>query len=71
MPWRGAIELKEQSADLTEYHIIHNWLWLGSVASLAEAATLSRLPASFDHDGYKILCRPLLAGSAEIITLSE
>jgi len=70
-PWRGAIALKEQSADLTEYHIIHNWLWLGSVASLAEAATLSRLPASFDHDGYKILCRPLLAGSAEIITLSE
>lgn len=70
-PWSGAIALKEQSEDLIQYHIIHNWLWLGSVASLGEAAALSRLPASFDHDGYKILCKPLLTGSAEIIELDK
>ena len=69
-PWRGAVALKEQSSDLTQYHIIHNWLWLGSVSSLSEASRLTQLPASFDHDGYKILCRPLLAGTAEIIELA-
>ncbi|SNY59600.1 excinuclease Cho [Enterobacter sp. CC120223-11] len=70
-PWKGAIALKESSEEMTEYHIIHNWLWLGSVGSLAEAEALSRLPAGFDHDGYKILCKPLLSGEAEILDLTD
>jgi excinuclease Cho len=70
-PWRGAIALKEQANDMTEYHIIHNWLWLGSVASLSAAEERRRLPAGFDHDGYKILCKPLLTGQAEIIDLTD
>lgn len=70
-PWPDAIAIKEESADLTQYHIIHNWLWLGTVDKLADAAALTSLPASFDHDGYKILCRPLLSGSAEVIDLSS
>ncbi|MGL4723502.1 MAG: excinuclease Cho [Scandinavium sp.] len=68
-PWQGAIALKEQADDLTDYHIIHNWLWLGSVNTLSEARALTQLPAGFDHDGYKILCKPLLSGEAEIIDL--
>lgn len=68
-PWQGAIALKEQATDLTDYHIIHNWLWLGSVTALSEAKALTQLPAGFDHDGYKILCKPLLSGEAEIIDL--
>ncbi|MFK3662817.1 excinuclease Cho [Scandinavium sp. NPDC088450] len=68
-PWQGAIALKEQADDQTDYHIIHNWLWLGSVTALSEAKTLTQLPAGFDHDGYKILCKPLLSGEAEIIDL--
>lgn len=70
-PWQGAIALKEQANDMTEYHIIHNWLWLGSVTSLCAAEELRRLPAGFDHDGYKILCKPLLTGQAEIIDLTD
>ena len=69
-PWPDAIAIKEESTDLTQYHIIHNWLWLGTVDKLDAAAALTSLPASFDHDGYKILCRPLLSGSAEVIDLS-
>lgn len=69
-PWEGAIAMKEQSADLTQYHIIRNWMWLGSVNSLSQAQSLSRQQAGFDQDGYKILCRPLLSGQAEIIDLS-
>lgn len=70
-PWQSAIALKEESGELTQYHIIRNWLWLGTVASLEEAKTLSRLPAGFDHDGYKILCKPLLAEGAQIIELGS
>lgn len=55
---------------MTQYHIINNWLWLGAVSTLDEATTLARMPAGFDQDGYKILCRPLLSGQYDIIELS-
>ncbi len=45
--------LKEQHPEMTQYHIIQNWLWLGAVNSLEEATMLIRTPAGFDHDGYK------------------
>ncbi|MDQ2128241.1 excinuclease Cho [Leclercia adecarboxylata] len=69
-PWDSAVALKESRPDMTHYHIIHNWLWLGAVDSLDEAADLLRTPAGFDQDGYKILCKPLLTGNYEIIPLS-
>lgn len=28
-PWKGAVALKEQHPEMTQYHIIQNWLWLG------------------------------------------
>ncbi len=34
---------------MTQYHVIHNWLWLGAVESLDRAAELTRLPAGFDR----------------------
>lgn len=68
-PWKSAIALKESTAELTQYHIINNWLWLGAVSTLDEATTLARMPAGFDHDGYKILCRPVMSGQYEIIEL--
>jgi excinuclease Cho len=57
-----AAKLEERGPDMTQYHVIHNWLWLGAVESLDQAAELTRLPAGFDQDGYKILCKPLLSG---------
>lgn len=68
-PWQGAVALKEQHPEMTQYHIIQNWLWLGAVNSLEDATTLIRTPAGFDHDGYKILCKPLLSGNYEITEL--
>ena len=53
--------LEERGPEMTQYHVIHNWLWLGAVDSLDQAAELTRLPAGFDQDGYKILCKPLLS----------
>ena len=69
-PWQGPIGLKESFGEMTQYHIIHNWLWLGSVNTPGEAADLLRTPAGFDHDGYKILCKPLLSGEHEIVELA-
>ncbi len=37
---------------MTQYHVIHNWLWLGAVESLDQAAELTRLPAGFDRPGW-------------------
>ncbi|HDS9357917.1 TPA: excinuclease Cho [Enterobacter cancerogenus] len=69
-PWEGAVALKECGDGLTHYHIIHNWLWLGAVENLTDAAGLLRAPAGFDQDGYKILCKPLLGGQYEIVSLN-
>ena len=69
-PWQGPIGLKESFGEMTQYHIIHNWLWLGSVNTPGEAAALLRTPAGFDHDGYKILCKPLLSGEHASVELA-
>lgn len=68
-PWQGPVAMKESGPDMTQYHIIDNWLWLGSVNSPDEASPLIRTPAGFDQDGYKILCKPLIAGNFEISEL--
>ncbi|MEO3988657.1 excinuclease Cho [Pseudocitrobacter cyperus] len=68
-PWKAAIALEEKGEGLTQFHIIHNWYWLGAVTSLTEAQTLKRSASGFDQDGYKILCRPLLSGTYPIHVL--
>ncbi|HIC8927049.1 excinuclease Cho [Enterobacter asburiae] len=70
-PWESAVALKEVGEAMTQYHIVNNWLWLGAVDDINDAATLLRTPAGFDHDGYKILCKPVLAGKFEIIVLND
>lgn len=70
-PWKSAVALKETREGMTHYHIIHNWFWLGAVETLHEAAELMHSPAGFDHDGYKILCKPLLGGTYDVIELND
>ncbi|MGK9171769.1 excinuclease Cho [Yokenella regensburgei] len=69
-PWKGAVGLRETGGAMTQYHIIHNWLWLGAVDTLEEAAALIRTPGGFDQDGYKILCKPMMSGVYDIIELN-
>jgi excinuclease Cho len=68
-PHAGAIGLVERDAELSQIHVVNHWCYLGSAATLADARLLSSVAAGFDADGYKILCRPVLTRSAEIITL--
>lgn len=69
-PWNGPVGLRESTSEMTQYHIIHNWFWLGSVSRLEDAATISQPQHGFDNDGYKILCKPMVRGDFEIIELA-
>ena len=68
-PWEGPVGMVERGAEMTQIHVIDHWFWLGSVATEAEARQLQRARQGFDHDGYKILCRPLLSGEFPLIEL--
>jgi excinuclease Cho len=54
-------------------HVIRNWTYMGSVSNeksaIDEGKKLARMATGFDADGYKILCRPILSGTAEIVLL--
>ena len=68
-PYPGAIGLTERHEDHCQVHVIRNWCYLGSASDLVQARALDVMAAGFDADGYKILCRPILSGSAHITLL--
>lgn len=68
-PYPGAVGLVERFNDEYQLHVIQHWCYLGSVDEPALAITLVSQAAGFDADGYKILCRPILTGTAEIVPL--
>jgi len=72
-PYSGAIGLVERHGDDYQMHIIRNWTYLGSAAdprsATSEGKKLARMAAGFDADGYKILCKPILSGTAEVVLL--
>jgi len=68
-PYSGAIGLIESLDDETQIHVVNNWFYLGSVATVDQARALHLTAPGFDSDGYKILCKPIMNGSAQIIEL--
>lgn len=72
-PYAGAIGLVERHEQDYQMHVIRNWTYLGSVSAQAsvpsQARQLATMAAGFDADGYKILCKPILSGTAEIVIL--
>lgn len=69
-PYAGAVGLRERDEDgLEQIHVIRNWCYLGSADTAAQARDLDQPAAGFDADGYKILCRPLLSGVADVLAL--
>ena len=68
-PYAGAIGLIERDAECTQMHLVRNWCYLGSVGSPEEAWKLKTVAAGFDADGYKILVRPVLTQSVDILPL--
>jgi excinuclease Cho len=75
-PHPGAIGLVEEHRDdtltppvLRQIHVVRNWCYLGSAETLQAARRLNTVAAGFDGDGYKILCKPVLSGTLEIVAL--
>jgi excinuclease Cho len=68
-PHAGSLGLVERDGERVDIHVVRNWCYLGTAATVAAARTLATVPAGFDADGYRILCRPLLQTSAEILRL--
>ncbi len=68
-PYAGAIGLIEKLNEETQIHVIKNWFYLGSVETVEQARTLHLTAPGFDSDGYKILCKPIMNGSAQIVEL--
>lgn len=69
-PYEGAIGIIERQQDLTQIHVVQHWAYLGSVSDIEQARSLTQQAAGFDADGYKILCKPIMTGQAEIIPIS-
>jgi excinuclease Cho len=68
-PYSGAIGLIERLDDDIQIHVVKNWFYLGSVPTIEQARTLHMTAPGFDSDGYKILCKPIMNGSAQIVEL--
>ena len=68
-PFAGAIGLVERDGTFTQIHVVRNWCYLGSASTPAQARQLSTVAAGFDADGYKILVRPILTQSVEMVAL--
>ena len=68
-PYAGAIGLVERDSEITQIHVVRNWCYLGSATTEVEARALSTVATGFDADGYKILVRPILTQSVDIMSL--
>lgn len=71
-PYQGAIALKERFGRLTQYHVLQHWRYHGSYQSLRGLQQYKlNTHAVFDADMYRILARPILHETAEIIELHK
>ena len=69
-PYRGAVALKEVCAldpGFVQFHVVRNWCYLGSAATLEAASGLDSVDTGFDGDGYKVLCKPMLQSEVAVI----
>ncbi|MDR5874828.1 3'-5' exonuclease family protein [Vreelandella gomseomensis] len=58
-PWPGRIAIREASktGEKVAWHVVHQWCYQGSAATLDEAQRLDPTATSFDIDSYRILQR--------------
>ncbi|MDR3381216.1 excinuclease Cho [Cupriavidus basilensis] len=68
-PFGGAIGLREDDGEVARIHVVRNWCYLGSAPDLARARALCRVAPGFDADAYRVLCKPILLGSHDLIKL--
>ena len=64
-PYKGAIDLIEQTEGWTQKHRIDNWRHLGTWCSKTQNSS-KVIQSNFDLDTYKILVKPIMLGTASI-----
>lgn len=69
-PWAGPVGLVERDGGLMQIHVVTQWHYLGSAASLSEAQALAAGAARFDADAYRILLRPVMTQAVEVLPLA-
>ena len=69
-PFKGPVDVIEESNNWVQRHRVHNWCYLGTQCSKKEDASLqtSTYPQDpeFDLDSYKILVKPIMLGSVRV-----
>jgi len=69
-PFKGPVDVIEESNNWVQRHRVHNWCYLGTQCSKTEDASLqtSTYPQDpeFDLDSYKILVKPIMLGSVRV-----
>lgn len=70
-PYPGRIAIEETFNEKSEYHVLDNWFYLGTVDSLDAAKAVLKTPAHFDRDSYKILCQQVFKHEGLAITLLD
>lgn len=56
-PYPGRIAIEETRGAESDYHVLNNWFYLGTVNTLAAAKDIEIPTPHFDRDSYKILCQ--------------
>ena len=76
-PYKGPIALHEKATQAVpgqpreQWHVVHNWCYLGSAPTQQATTKLAQVQSSFDADGYQILCKPILMKQLPIVELSH
>lgn len=68
-PFPSAVGLQERHGAMRQIHVVRDWCYLGSAGTLAAARRLTRVPARYDVDTYRILVGPLLDPEARLTPL--
>jgi DNA polymerase-3 subunit epsilon len=71
-PWRGPVGVVEEDAEResTEFHVVHQWCYLGTAKTEDEVPALLDARPRFDLDQYKILVRHLTARGTRVVELA-
>lgn len=71
-PFKNTVGIVESNGELSEIHVIKNWIYLGSYPYTAET-TLTSLahPTEFDIDTYHIICQAIYNKNIRIVKIDS
>ncbi|EIC82111.1 excinuclease Cho [Serratia sp. M24T3] len=68
-PYPGRIAIEEKNGSQSDFHVLNNWFYLGTVKTLAAVKDLQISPPHFDRDSYKILCQYVFKNKLPIVLI--